>query len=161
MFASFLEAVSQYCLPLRVRSDCGGENVQIARFLEEHPQRGPGHFIAGRSVHNQRIECLWRDLFERCVTFFYFLFYCLEEVGRLDPNNLIDFSALHLVYLPVIQDHLDKFKDSWCNHPNRTEHNRTPHQLWILGMLQARIDDPTGPVIQEVSEIGSEVSRCI
>ncbi len=37
---SFLEAVRQFGLPSRVRSDKGMENVEISRFMLEH--RGPG-----------------------------------------------------------------------------------------------------------------------
>ena len=92
-----------------------------------------------------------------CLSFFYFLFHALEEVGLLDPDSDIDLSALHSVFLPRIQSHLDIFCEAWCNHPICTAYNRTPHQLWILGMGQAHTDCPTSRAVQGLAEIGREV----
>ena len=57
----------------RVRSDHGGENVDIWRFMEE--VRGPdrGSYRAGRIVHNTRIERLWTDVYNSVTLMFAFL----------------------------------------------------------------------------------------
>ena len=85
----FLSAVATYDLSSRVQCDRGGENVRVSEFMLCHPERGPGRrsCITGRSVHNQRIERLWRDLFVGCVCLFYDLFCTLEEEGILDTSN--------------------------------------------------------------------------
>ena len=38
---AFLGAVHQFGIPTRVRSDKGGENVDVAGFMLKHPQQGP------------------------------------------------------------------------------------------------------------------------
>ena len=60
----FVDAVQEYSLPLRVRCDMGGENVDVAQFMWSQPNRSQefGTVLIGKSVHNQRIERLWKDV---------------------------------------------------------------------------------------------------
>ncbi|MEQ2173358.1 hypothetical protein GOODEAATRI_031335, partial [Goodea atripinnis] len=37
---AFLGAVQKFGLPIQVRSDKGGENVEVARYMMEHPEQG-------------------------------------------------------------------------------------------------------------------------
>ena len=92
-----MSAVEKYGTPLRVRCDQGLENLQIAEYMLQVRGRPPASIIAGKSTHNQRIERLWRDVYEGVLTYYYDLFYFMEEGGILDPLSDLQLYAHHYV----------------------------------------------------------------
>ena len=134
VLSEFINAVHVHGLPERVRTDLGGENVEVWRYMvEQHSSRAA--VITGSSIHNERIERLWREIYRSVVILFYDTFYSLERQDKLDSLNEIDLYCLHYVYLPRINFALQSFIEAWNNHPVSTEHNLTPNQLFIRGGL--------------------------
>ena len=90
--------------------------------------------ITGSSVHNQRIERLWREVHRLVVRPFKSLFYYLEDQNMLDPLNELHLFCLHLVFLPRINLALKEFMLQYNEHPMRTAHNLSPRQQFCLGV---------------------------
>jgi hypothetical protein len=132
----FLEAVSKYSLPGPIRvvvTTCCSILVGVLAY---------GSFITGRSVHNQRIERLWRDVF-----------FLLHETLVSDPIDELGLFALHLVFLSRINKQLMSFREAYCRHRLQTEHNQTPLQLWTRGMLVT--EDATALArLNEINKVG-------
>ena len=134
VLCEFLKGISIYGLPCSVRTDCGGENVDVWRYMLSTHQ-DPSCVLTGNSVHNERIERLWRDV-TRCVSSaFIDTFYELEAQGVLDPSNEVDVFCLQVVFLPRINKCLAEFQGSWNSHPLSTEGNMSPLQLCVSGLI--------------------------
>ena len=107
------------------------------------------------NLHNQRIERLWVDVYKGCLSVYHNLFTNLESAGALDVNSDNNMYTLHFAFLPIIQRKLDEFAASFNKHPVRTEHSKTPEQLFAMGVFDHFKCPPTGvdaivlPTLQE------------
>ncbi|CAG7834148.1 unnamed protein product [Allacma fusca] len=128
---SFMKGVRNNCIPSRTRSDKGGENVLVARFMIETRGVNRGSHLTGRSVHNQRIERFWRDVY-RASGYYYETFFEMEAAGMLDIDDNLHMLVLHHVFIPRIQASMEDFRVGWNSHPISTENSCTPQQLLYL-----------------------------
>lgn len=62
-FSVFKDAIALFSIPSRIRVDNGGEYNFIEKFMNQVD--GEVRCIRGKSVHNVRIERLWRDYLEK------------------------------------------------------------------------------------------------
>ena len=162
VYKLFKKATEEFGVPSRVRSDKGGENVLVCQFMVMVRGTGRASHIAGSSVHNQRIERLWRDVYRCVCSMYHELFYSMEAMGVLDPDNDTDLFVLHCVYLARINRNLHEFARAWNLHPIRTERNWSPRKIMVNSLIReadisASSDipqqdygvDPEGPVAEE------------
>ena len=101
-----MDAITNHGIPVKVRSDLGGENIEVWRYMiDQH--RSDRAVVVGSSTHNEQIEHLWRDV-QRCVDWvFYSILKQLEEEEKLDPQMksiyiaYIEFSYHELIFFWV------------------------------------------------------------
>lgn len=147
----FQNGVSRFGLPDRIRSDHGGENIDVWAYMLDTHNSDPECIVTGSSTHNERIERLWRDV-HRCIAHFAETFQDLESEDVLDTLNEVDMFSLHFVFLPRINKCLHDFQKSWNNHGLSTEGNMSPYQLFAEGMSCAiQLNMPTAASVLSIS----------
>ena len=151
----FTEAVGRFGLPSRVRSDKGLENALIADYMIEKRGASRCSMITGKSTHNQRIERLWRDVFTGVLSYYYKLFYFLEDEGVLDPLNPTCIAALHYVFLQSINEKLKLWMTAWSNHRMRTT-GTSPLRLWLSSEMQNPVGLSETATEEELARYGTE-----
>lgn len=84
----FQEGMAKYGLTLKIRTDHGLENVYAARFMLHHRGTNCGSILTGRSVHNVRVERLYRDVYAGVLRHYVSLFMHTEsEIFSTLMNN--------------------------------------------------------------------------
>ena len=68
----------------------------------------------------------------------------MEEHELLDQANKVDIYALQFVFVPRIQKSLNEFKEGWNHHQLSTEQNKSPYQIWLLGMMDSNKEKQRG-----------------
>ena len=97
--------------------------------------------LTGLSIHKQRIERLWRDVFTDIVQHYRELFKFMKSISILDPLNECELFALHPVYQPRLRNALKDFLSFWNNHKLRTEGALTPMQIWMQAVYCNLMND--------------------
>ena len=116
----------------------GLENIDVGSFMLDTRGCNRGSIITGNSIHNQRIERLWREVNRIVMSRFLNVFLFLENRGVFIPTDEIHLYCLHIVYRPLINAALAEFAAQWNDHLVTTETNFSPRQLWTQGMVQLR-----------------------
>jgi len=98
VYDNFVEAIDKFGVPSRLRTDKGGENQLLWEEMERLRGCNRGSYIAGSSVHNQRIERLWRDVWTYVTHEYYYTFQSLEVEGLIYK---IFFKFIYISFLNI------------------------------------------------------------
>uniref|UniRef100_A0A3Q1AXH4 Integrase core domain-containing protein n=1 Tax=Amphiprion ocellaris TaxID=80972 RepID=A0A3Q1AXH4_AMPOC len=115
-FSFFIRSAQLHGLPSRVRADQGVENLDIAHFMFATRGTGRSSFISGKSVHNQRVERMWRDVWVAVTSKYHDILHTLKEDGLLDISDATLLFGVHYVFVPRLWADLDTFIEGWNNH---------------------------------------------
>ncbi|KIY61866.1 hypothetical protein CYLTODRAFT_362264 [Cylindrobasidium torrendii FP15055 ss-10] len=97
-----------------------------------------GSYIFGKSIHNIRIERLWRDITLGFGAKWKIFFQYLEQHDGLDATHPHHIWLLHHLFLGMINSDAIVWAESWNRHPLslRRQASQTPVELFVFGMME-------------------------
>ncbi|KAJ8090047.1 hypothetical protein PM082_018627 [Marasmius tenuissimus] len=134
----FVDAVNVHGCPSRARGDHGTENVMVAEFMETAKGQGRGSYIFGKSVHNIRIERLWRDVTLGFGGKWKWFFEQLEMHESLNCANPAHLWLLHFLFLDAINHDAILWAEAWNQHKMSLRHrsSASPTEMFVFGMME-------------------------
>ncbi|KAL0577488.1 hypothetical protein V5O48_004512 [Marasmius crinis-equi] len=143
----FLESVEEHGCPSRVRGDHGTENLLVAEFMEDLKGLGRGSYLWGKSIHNIRIERLWRDVTLGFGGKWKVFFQGLEQHHGLNACIPDHIWLLHHLFLDDINEDAKLWAESWNRHPLTSLHmTRSPQEMFVFGMIENGVRGLGDPV---------------
>ena len=131
----YLNAVRNYSLsPMIIRSDKGVETLMLANLhhtiaLQDWPDLPfESCYCYGTSTSNQRIESWWAQWTRTKGHAWGDYFRELQRQNLWTHDSIIDRVALLAVFMPILQDELKEFVDTWNFHKIRKQKNRP----WVI-----------------------------
>ena len=134
------------------------ENAAVANFMIQNRGSERVSMITGKGTHNQRIERLWRDVYERVLGLYYELFSFMEQELILDPLNGCNLAALHFVFIPLINEKLDVWRHAWSKHRLRTAKS-SPVRLWVSRQMNCLVENYILPSELEMYDVEGVITN--
>ncbi|KAL0569464.1 hypothetical protein V5O48_012504 [Marasmius crinis-equi] len=134
----FTEAIQVHGCPSRARGDHGTENVMVVEFMEAMKGSGRGSYIFGKSIHNIRIERLWRDVTLGFGGKWKYFFEKLEQHEYLNCENSAHIWLLHFLFLDAINHDALRWAEAWNRHKMALRHqpSASPTEMFVFGMME-------------------------
>ncbi|KAJ3974861.1 hypothetical protein EV361DRAFT_969607 [Lentinula raphanica] len=115
-----------------------------------------GSYIWGRSVHNVRIERLWRDVTQAFGLKWYNFFFDLEAEAGLLPDNDTHIWLLHVLFLAAIDQDAAEWAEGWNHHKvsfDGEERERSPKDMFFFGALQQGLRGPRDGIDEAIQNL--------
>jgi len=140
-------------IPKAVRTDKGGENVDVWRFMLLFWGVDSNCYKAASSNLNQRVERGWRDMRNSTLQTYIDTFLLFEMLG-MDVDNAVHMFCLHFMFKDRINTSISSYRNAWNHHPMSSENNRSP-----VNILFTENDSNGGSVYNEnvVNDIVSTI----
>ena len=103
------------CIPYRVRTDCGTENVNLAALQTFLSRRINAH-VYGSSPSNQRIEAWWSFLRRSRSQWWINLFEDLIDFDVFHVGNVYETDCLRFCFMPILRGDLQDVVRLWNTH---------------------------------------------